>query len=141
MDNPGIYSLGDVTLGAPVTGTAIGTGVSGLNGMKSAVIEASLTAIGTLGTSVNAYIKSSLDQGATYFDVACLSFGGTSQRLRIPIGPPAGAAGTATVPTSNSLTANTSINGLLGPDIQLAVSSTGTFGAGSTLSVRLNALD
>lgn len=139
MDNPGIYSLGDVTLGAPVTGTAIGTGVSGLEGMTSAALEASLTAIGTLGTSVLAYVQSSLDQGATYFDVACFSFGGTSQRLRIPVGPAAG-AGTATVPTDGSMSANTSLNGLLGPDARLKVTSTGTFGAGSTLSVRLNAL-
>lgn len=135
----GVYNLGDVTVTTPLTGTAIGNGtgaVVNMQGIGNITFQARMVAIGTLGTSVKAYLQTSLDQAATWFDIGCLTFAGTSGQKFVNI---SGGSGSTTPPavTDGALADDTTIQGPLGDRFRLKLTSTGTFGAASTLSGRI----
>jgi hypothetical protein len=72
MDNPGIQSLGDFAI--TTAGTQIGdwteTDLSGLLAMAAQI----RLAYGSGGTNVKAYLQTSLDEGTTAIDIACVVF-------------------------------------------------------------------
>lgn len=139
MDNPGYLSLGDVPITTPVTGTAIGTGVTGLSGIQSARFSLKWAPVGTTGTSVDAYIQTRLGADTDWFDIARRTFLGTAETRLFAISQGT-SIGTGIAPTdAGSLTDNTTVP-LLGTEFRLKLgTSTGTFGAGSVLSGRMNA--
>lgn len=135
----GVFSLGDVTVTTPLTGTAIGNGtgaVIGMQGITALDFQARLVAIGTNGTSAKGWLQTSLDQGTTWFDIACLAFAGTSSQKFVNI---SGLTGGTTPPavTDGSLADDTTIQGFLGDRFRLKLTTTGTYGAASTISGRI----
>lgn len=134
----GVFDLGSLQFTTPVTGTAIGhsTGaVINMDGVQHLNFQARLDAVGTNGTSAKAWLQTSLDQGTTWFDIACASLGGTTGAIRH------GIDGRVTrqnlVPTDGALADNTVLDGVLGNRFRWKITTTGTFGPGSTLSGRV----
>jgi len=128
MEAGGFYSLGDIA----VTAAAIylGTPIDELDGMTAVTAQVKF-AYGSGGTSGNAFLQTSLDQSATWIDIASvtfttagktvvLNFSGLTPRL------------TEYTPTDGSLANDTAVDGILGDRLRLKVVTVGTY-AGSTL--------
>lgn len=139
MDNPGILMFAN-SAGEDFTvseaGTQIGEVIEDLEGLRSLALQARL-AVGTAGTSVKAYIQTSLDQGATWFDIACFAFTTlTATRL---MNLSADAALGITTPTDGALADNTKLDGPIGDRLRPKVVTVGTFSGPTTLALRGNA--
>lgn len=99
---------------------------------RSIAIQANFS-YGSGGTTVNAYVQTSLDGGATWIDIAEFSFTTSSARPVYNLSSLTSHA-TAVTPTDGSLTANTAVDGVLGPLFQVKLVTTGTY-AGTTLRI------
>ena len=88
---------------------------------------------GSSGTNMTVYVQTSFDGGATWTDIACFQSTTASQRRLYNLISSVGVTSIAT-PTDGSLSANTSVNGLIGDRIRLKYTSTGTYVA-TTLQV------
>jgi len=132
MLTPGIKSLGDFTIAG--AGTQTGDWVSDLDGLMAAAAQMRL-AYGSGGTSVKAYLQTSLDQGTTPIDIACFTFttaGASKARNLSALTPKT----TDVTPTDGTLTDDTSVDGILGDRFSLKIVSVGTY-VGTVLSGRL----
>lgn len=89
---------------------------------------------GSSGTTLHAYIQTSLDEGLTWIDIRCFSVT-TSSLTNVVNHSAYTAVTTAVVPTDGSLTANTSVDGVLGRAFRVKVTSTGTYATSTTLAV------
>src|SRR3990167_2317605 len=69
-------SFSDLTVTTAATTNC--TAVTGLTGMQSCTVSLKL-AWGAGGTTVRAYVQTSLDGGSTFFDIACVLFGTASE--------------------------------------------------------------
>lgn len=132
--NPGIKSIGDFTIGA--AGTQTGEWVTGLDGMLAMTAQLRL-AYGSGGTTVRAFLQTSLDQGASALDIACVLFDTASEVevMNFSALTPKG----LTAPTDGTLADDTVVDGILGDRVRLKVISTGTYGGSTILSGRVNA--
>jgi hypothetical protein len=72
MNNPGPISLGDIVITS--AGTQNGAPQTGLSGIDALSLQVRL-AYGAGGTTVTAYVQTSLDQGQTWIDIAAIQFG------------------------------------------------------------------
>lgn len=129
MITPGFISLGtfNITAAGTQTGDWVTTGFDGL----LALLAQARLAWGSGGTSIKAYLQTSLDQGETPLDVACFTFttasavkarnlsGLTPKTTDVPV-------------TDATLADDTSIDGVLGDRFRVKVVSVGTY-AGSTV--------
>jgi|SRR5450759_5033553 hypothetical protein len=102
---------------------------------RSAVIQAAFT-YGSGGTTLKAWVQTSLDYGTTWSDVYCFSVTQTSV-INIVNLSALTAVTTPYVPTDGTLTANTTKDGILGPMFRVKTTSTGTYAANTTLRVDL----
>lgn len=135
MDNPGIQSLGDFTITA--AGTQTGDWVDDLEGALSIAANMRL-AYGSGGTSISVYLQTSLDQETTAIDIACFTF--TTASLNKVRNLSALTPKTTDVtPTDGTLTADTSVDGILGDRFRVKVVSVGTYAGSTVLSARINA--
>ena len=132
MIAPGLYSLGDFTVAGPATQTA--APVVNLHGMAAATVQVRL-AFGSGGESVKAYIQTSLDQGLTWIDIACVALT-TASATRIVNLSGLTPKTTPATPADGTLTDNTAVDGILGDRLRAKVVSTGTYAGPTTLSVR-----
>lgn len=132
MISPGLKSLGDVTI--TTAGTQTATAVEDLDGMLAATIYARL-AYGSGGTTVRAYIQTSLDQGTTWVDIACILFGTASETQIVNLSGLTPKT-TAATPTDGALTDDTCVDGILGDMLRLKAVSTGTYAGTTLLTVR-----
>lgn len=132
MISPGLKSLGDVTI--TTAGTQTATAVEDLDGILAATIYARL-AYGSGGTTVRAYIQTSLDQGQTWIDVVSILFGTTSEAQVVNLSGLTPKT-TAATPTDGSLTDDTCVDGVLGDRLRLKVVSAGTYAGPTVLTVR-----
>lgn len=132
MLSPGPKSLGDIAIGA--AGTQVTTPVTGLAGMTAVSILARLI-YGSGGTTVRAYVQTSLDQGTTWIDVACILFGTTSEAEVVNLSGLTPRT-TPAAPTDGSLADDTSFDGILGDQLRVKTISTGTYAGSTVLSVR-----
>lgn len=132
MISPGLKSLGDITITAAGTQTA--TAVEELDGMLAATISARL-AYGSGGTSVKAYVQTSLDQGTTWVDIACMTWttSGSTKIVNLSGLTP---KTTAATPTDGALSDDSAVDGILGDRLRLKVVSVGTYAGSTVLSVR-----
>ena len=128
MDAGGFYSLGDIAI--TTAAIYLGAEIDELDGMSAVTAQIKL-AYGSGGTSGNAFLQTSLDQSATWIDIASvtfttagktvvLNFSGLTPRL------------TEYTPTDGSLANDTAVDGILGDRLRLKVVTVGTY-AGSTL--------
>ena len=135
MISPGIKSLGDFAIAA--AGTFVGDWVEGLEGLLALAAQICL-AYGSGGTSIKAYLQTSLDQGATPIDVACFTFS-TSSAVKARNLSALTPKLTDVMPTDGALTDDTSVDGVLGDRFRLKVVSTGIYGGSTVLSGRISA--
>jgi hypothetical protein len=107
---------------------------------RNLTLEAELVYGGAGGTSVDAYVQTSLDGGASWIDIAEFHFTTSSANAVFNLNAQTPVT-TQYTPTSGSLTANTAKDGILGPRFQILVNSTGTYGAGTMLAVYAASID
>ncbi len=143
MNSPGIYNLGDYALTTAVTGEVITEGSDGaayienLEGMFAASLLLKF-AYGSGGTSLKVYVQTSLDQGATWVDVACAAFlvASATKVLNLSGLTP---KTTAATPSDGAMTDDTALDGVLGDRWRVKITSTGTYAGSTTLSARMMA--
>jgi hypothetical protein len=130
MTNDGVYTLGPVQVTVPVT--YVTDWVTDLDGMVGVTLQMQL-AYGSGGTSIKAFLQTSLDSGQTAIDIASVTFAtsGGTKVLNLSANSP---VTTAAVPSDGALADNTVLDGILGDRLRLKVVSTGTY-AGSTVLV------
>lgn len=130
----GIETLGDFSIST--ASTQVGEWVKYFDGVTSLTVQFRL-AYGSGGTSVKAYLQTSLDQGTTPIDIACvvfasasevnvLNFSGLTPKL------------TQVVPTDGALTDDTAVDGVLGDRFRIKLVSTGVYAGSTILSVRVH---
>lgn len=134
---PGIFSLTNndsaTDLAITTAGTVTCDAITRQGGMESVSIQAKLT-YGSGGTAVKVYVQTTLDQGTTWIDIACLTFA-TATAAKV-VGLKAGSATTVITPTDGALADNTCVDGILGDQLRLKVISTGTYAGSTSLAVR-----
>jgi len=86
------------------------------------------------GTSLKAYLQTSLDDEATWCDIACFAFATTTVR-KVSAVVLSTALTENTTPTDGTLTDNTILSGLLGSKIRVKYVVTGTYTGASTIRV------
>ena len=90
---------------------------------------------GSGGTTVKAWIQTSFDGGATWFDIANFAFTTAALRKVAGVGVYIVAAAPAT-PTDGTLADNTINNGLLGYLVRVKYTTTGTYGGATSLEIK-----
>ena len=133
MISPGIKSLGDFAIAA--AGTFVGDWVSDLDGLLAAAAQLRFTG-GSGGTSVKAYLQTSLDQGTTAVDIACVVFETTAEVAALNFSALTPKL-TQVIPTDGALADDTAIDGILGDRFRLKYVVTGAYSGSPVLSGRL----
>lgn len=117
---------------------AIGAAASGISGLvklngaaRNITAQATFT-YGAGGTAVDAWLQTSLDQGATWTDIANWHF---TTALGRAIYNLTSHASTAITPTDGAMAANTFADGVLGPWFRVKWASTGTYTGVTSLSI------
>lgn len=89
---------------------------------------------GSAGTTCKAWIQTSLDDGATWNDVACFSFLQANKRAVAAVNnfQAAGSGTDVVIPTDATLAADKVVNGILGNRIRVKITSTGTYDPDTT---------
>lgn len=87
------------------------------------------------GTSTDVYVQTSLDGGATWFDVAEHSFATTTASKVSAVNRAIAPASQAFAPGDAALTANTIVQGVLGDRVRAKVVVVGTYTGASSLKV------
>lgn len=133
MNNPGYYSLADLPITTALTGSAQ-TAIESLEGMLAGTIQAKL-AYGSGGTSVKAYVQTTLDDGLTWVDVASFTFTTSSATKVINLSGLTPKT-TAVTPSDGALADDTCVDGVLGDALRVKLTTTGTY-SNTTLSCKL----
>jgi hypothetical protein len=105
---------------------------------RSLCVQANFT-YGSGGTTVDAYLQTSLDGGLTWIDIAQFHFLTTSARVVYNLNSQTPFIGQYTA-TDGTLAANTSKDGILGTLFQVKTASTGTY-VGTTLRIDVSVSD
>lgn len=134
MLNPGDYSLCDIAVTAALTGAAQ-TPVQNLEGILAATIEAKLY-YGSGGTSMKAWVQVTLDDGATWIDIACFAFT-TGSGVKVVNLSGLTPVTTAITPSDGSMADNTVQDGVIGSAMRVKLTSTGTY-ANTIMSVKVS---
>jgi hypothetical protein len=138
MDRPGIYSLtendgaSDLAIAAAATTTC--DVIDELEGMTAVSLQVRF-AYGSGGTKVTVYVQTSLDQGASWIDIACVTFTTASGNKALNLSGLTPKT-TAATPTDGAMTDDTALDGILGDRLRCKVVSTGTYAGSSSLAVR-----
>lgn len=103
----------------------------------SVAVQANFT-YGSGGTTVDAYLQTSLDNGTTWIDIAQFHFTTASARFVYNLNSQTPVT-TEYTPTDGTLTANTSKDGITGPLYQVKLASTGTYAGTTTLQIDVSA--
>lgn len=124
-------------LNAQIT-AALALGAAGGNlqlndSARSVFVQANFT-YGGGGTTVDAYLQTSVDGGTTWVDIAQFHFTTASARAAFNLSSLTPVT-TEYTPTDGTLTANTAKDGLLGPIFQVKLASTGTYTTGTSLRI------
>lgn len=140
----GILNLGDEDITAAVTDEVITEGSSAqsspqlfvdrLDGMQAVTLSARFT-YGSGGTTCAAIVQTSLDQGATWIDIARFDFTTASARKVANLSGLLSKAVTAIA----ALSVEGVSDGVLGDRLRAIVTSTGTYAGGTSISVRAHA--
>lgn len=95
---------------------------------------------GSGGTSVDAYLQTSVDGGATWLDIAQFHFTTASAKALFNLSSATPVTTQFAAPTDGSMTANTAKDGLLGPLFRVKLASVGTY-ANTTLRIDVSSSD
>lgn len=124
-----ILSLGVFEIAA--AGTQTGDAVTGLAGMSAVTLSGRLS-YGSGGTAVVAVVQTSLDQGATWIDIARVDFATAGAQKVVNLSGLTPRTSPYTVAALNAEGAN---DGILGNRLRTVVTSTGTYAGSTVLSV------
>jgi hypothetical protein len=102
---------------------------------QSLAIEADFV-YGSGGTSVKAWVQTSLDGGESWIDIANFAFATTSAKKVANLSSLTPVS-TLYTPTDGSLADNTVKDGILGPMFRVKTTSVGTYAGGTTLDVHI----
>lgn len=127
--NAGAYSLGTFNVTDAGTQTGDWTEVD-FEGLIAACAQVRLV-YGSGGTSVKAYLQTTIDEATTPVDIACVVFG-TASEVAVLNFSALTPKTTQVTPGDATLTDDTAVDGILGDRFRLKVVSTGTY-AGSTV--------
>jgi len=102
-------------------------------GVRALDLQARLDVVGSPGTSAKAWVQTSIDGGATWLDLACFAFPATSavKAARLP----GSALRSPAAISEGTLADDTASDGPFGERLRVKVTSVGTFGAGTTLTL------
>ena len=130
MDNPGVYTLAATAVTTALTSQAF-TAIEDLDGMTAVTLVASFLG-GSGGSTCAAVVKTTLDGGTTWLDIARFDFT-TSSATKVAnlSGLLSKAAAAYAALGSEGVT-----DGVLGDQLRVDVTSTGTY-TNTTLSVLL----
>ena len=92
-------------------------------------------AYGSGGTTIKAYLQTSLDGGTTPIDVACFTFT-TASAVKVRNLSSLVSKTTDVTPTDGALTDDTSVDGVIGDMFRFKVVSAGTYAGSTVLSCR-----
>jgi hypothetical protein len=132
MLNPGDYTLANLGPTTPVAALAL-TAIQNLEGMKAVTLECQF-AYGSGGTTLKVWVQTTLDNGQTWIDIACLAFT-TASAIKVLNLSGLTPVTTAIVPTDGAMADNTCQDGVLGSALRVKMTSTGTY-ASTGLNVR-----
>lgn len=142
---PGIKNLGDAAITAAVTNSVITSAsdaqaatqgyIDRLEGMIAATISANFV-YGSGGTSVKVIIEETENQGLTWTEVARFAFTTASAEKKLNL---SGLTDKLAAYTPIALSDDTAISGLFGDRFRAKITSLGTYGGNTSISVRLNA--
>ena len=104
---------------------------------SSICVQANFT-YGSGGTTVDAYLQTSIDGGATWIDIAQFHFTTASARFVYNLNSQTPVT-TEYTPTDGALASNTSKDGIVGPVYQVKLASTGTYAGGTVLRIDVSA--
>lgn len=133
MNNPGYYSLADLSITTALTGSAQ-TAIENLEGILAASIQAKF-AYGSGGTSAKAYVQATFDRGLTWVDIASFAFTTASATKVINLSGLTPKT-TAVTPSDGALADDTCVDGILGDALRVKITTVGTY-VNSTLSIKL----
>lgn len=139
MNNPGIFSLGDLTITA--AGTQTGAWLTDLDGMAGFVYQCRF-AYGSGGNDCRVFLQASFDQGTTAVDLDCAVFDTTSDMLVLSfdggnVQQRSGSPPESFTPTDGALADNSSIDGLMPDRLRVKIVSTGTYAGSTVVSPRI----
>jgi len=129
MENPGYFAIASFNITTAGTQTGDWTEID-LDGLLALAAQLRL-AYGSSGTSVKAYLQTTLDEGTTAIDIACVVFGTASEVAALNFSALTPKT-TQVTPTDGTLTDDTAIDGILGTKFRVKIVSVGTY-AGSTI--------
>ena len=132
-DGQRLVLLATTTITGAVT-AVVTTPITLLTGMMYLVMQAQM-AVGTGGTSIQAWVQTSIDGGTTWIDVATFAFANTPLRKVSAVNGYIAPAAQAFTATDGTLADNTIQQGVLGNRVRLKYTSVGTYSGGTTLTV------
>ena len=129
----GCVSLGDITV--TTAGTQTTDWVEDFDGILAMLAQIRL-AYGSGGTSIRVYLQTSLDQGTTIADIACVVFGVASEVAVLNFSGLT--PKTQVTPSDGALTDDTVVDGVLGDRFRIKVVSVGTYAGSTVVSARVH---
>lgn len=127
-------TLGSATLAAAVSGTIMtgGPTVFRVGRVEAVAIQCTITVAGG-GTTAKAWLQTTLDGGTTWMDIASCAF--TTSTATRAYNLTAAAVTSIATPTDGTLADNTAVNGFLGPQFRVKLTTTGTYTGASSFVV------
>lgn len=135
MSSQRVQILPTTTITTALTGSVVATKVvKGKAGAREIALQANFD-YGSGGTTVKAWVQTSFDGGTTWHDIANFAFATADSRfLQNVVSNPA-TPFTPAVATDASLADNTVKNGPLGDQFRVKLTTTGTYGGSTTLTI------
>jgi hypothetical protein len=126
-----VQTLRNSTITTAVTGD-VASGVLALGRVEVLTLFATF-AYGSGGTTAKAWVQTTLDGGATWVDIASFAF--TTSSASRAYNLTAAAVTSIATPSDGTLADNTAVNGLLGEQYRVKLTTVGTYAGSTTLAV------
>jgi hypothetical protein len=131
MPNP--YTLLSTAITGAVTAATTTPDILDMAFHRSLTVQFNFS-YGSGGTSVDVYVQTTFDGGTTWTDIANFH-ATTSNELRLYNLNRATSVTSIATPTDGALSANTSVDGLLGDRVRVKFTTVGTYAGSTTLLV------
>lgn len=131
MDSPGFKPLGAFNI--TTTGTQVGDEVE-LDGLLALTVQARF-AWGSGGTTCKLYLQTSIDDGNTWADFACIAFGNSAAESPILNFSKLTPKTTQLVPTDGAMADDTALDGIISSLVRCKVVTVGTYSGSTVLTV------